>query len=231
VNREAFLKRVQKAAEAGRAHRVSVADRVGSVGYIGARGALHEQFAAEVQANGGTAHVVDCIDAAQRELISLVKQAAAASALCWRAAILDRLGIATLLSDQNVTYHDVETLSQLAPDARREAMLSAEIGITGADLAIAETGSLVVGSRPGKERVASLLPPFHVAVIEQAQIVPDLFDVFDRLGQQGREALPSNLVFVSGPSKTGDIELQLTTGVHGPGHWHVIVLADKATPT
>jgi L-lactate dehydrogenase complex protein LldG len=51
-----------------------------------------------------------------------------------------------------------------------------------------------------------------------------LFDAFDRLGAEGIENLPSNLVLITGPSKTGDIELTLTTGVHGPGKWHVIVV-------
>ena len=54
--------------------------------------------------------------------------------------------------------------------------------------------------------------------------MPDLFDVFDQLGAAGPENLPSNVAFITGPSKTGDIELRLTTGVHGPGTWHVILL-------
>ena len=71
-----------------------------------------------------------------------------------------------------------------------------------------------------QERVASLLPPVHVAVIQSDQIVPDLIDAFGLLADR---QLPSNVTFITGPSKTGDIELQLTTGVHGPGQLHVIV--------
>jgi len=102
-------------------------------------------------------------------------------------------------------------------------MLSADIGITSVSLAVAETGSLVMMSQPGQERTASLLPPVHVAIVERAQIVPDLFDVFAQLEKRDTD-LPSNLAFITGPSKTGDIELTLTTGVHGPGKWHVIVV-------
>jgi len=103
-------------------------------------------------------------------------------------------------------------------------MLSADIGITSANYAIAETGSLAVGAKPGQERLASLLPPVHVAVITRTQIVPDLIDAFRSLEGQ---VLPSNLALITGPSKTGDIELQLTTGVHGPGNWHIVVIDDQ----
>jgi L-lactate dehydrogenase complex protein LldG len=79
-------------------------------------------------------------------------------------------------------------------------------------------------SAPGHERMASLVPPAHVAIVEASQIVPDLLDAFAELEKRGVDNLPSNITLITGPSKTGDIELQLTTGVHGPGHWHVVVI-------
>ncbi|RPI75374.1 MAG: lactate utilization protein C, partial [Planctomycetaceae bacterium] len=69
----------------------------------------------------------------------------------------------------------------------------------------------------------SLLPPRYLAIVEPSQIVPDLFDLFERL-EQIKTDLPSNIVLVTGPSKTGDIELKLTTGVHGPGNVHLLVV-------
>ena len=72
--------------------------------------------------------------------------------------------------------------------------------------------------------MASLTPPVHIAIVERVQIVPDLIDAFERLAGRGLDALPSNVTLITGPSKTGDIELQLTTGVHGPGKWRVIVI-------
>ena len=104
-------------------------------------------------------------------------------------------------------------------------MFQAEIGISGVDLAIADTGSLLVQARPGQERVTSLLPRTHVALVHETQIVPDMNSAFAWLAEQ---PLSDNVTLITGPSKTGDIELQLTTGVHGPGHWHVLLVDDEA---
>jgi L-lactate dehydrogenase complex protein LldG len=70
----------------------------------------------------------------------------------------------------------------------------------------------------------------HVALVDEAQIVPDLFDAFSMLHERGLETLPSNITLITGPSKTGDIELELTTGVHGPKNWHVIVIRQAPKP-
>jgi L-lactate dehydrogenase complex protein LldG len=82
--------------------------------------------------------------------------------------------------------------------------------------------------RPKEPRSFSLLPPVHLAVAEQAQLLPDLFDLFDPAFWERRGGtLPSCLSLVTGPSKTGDIELRLVTGVHGPGELHVILVAER----
>ena len=133
-----------------------------------------------------------------------------------------------------------EQLSALAADERRSAILSADLGIAAADWAVAETGSLAVAAAAGQERSVTLLPPVLISVVDASRIVPDLFDLFDKLGASVASPgvfgghsppyLPSNLVLITGPSKTGDIELQLTTGVHGPGEWHVIVIRQAVAP-
>jgi L-lactate utilization protein LutC len=66
------------------------------------------------------------------------------------------------------------------------------------------------------------LPPLHVAVAGREQILPDLFDLFD--GRLAADRLPASVSIITGPSKTGDIELRLVTGVHGPGEIHVVVI-------
>jgi len=87
----------------------------------------------------------------------------------------------------------------------------ADAGITTADFAIAETGTLVLTTSRGRPRAASLVPPRHIAVVSQDRIVGTLFDLFPRFG-----SLPSALTFITGPSRTADIELTPVRGVHGP---------------
>ncbi len=77
---------------------------------------------------------------------------------------------------------------------------------------------------PEEPRSLSLLPPVHVAVADEAQLLPDLFDLFDAPVWQERGDIPSCLTLITGPSKTGDIELRLVTGVHGPGEIHVVLI-------
>jgi L-lactate dehydrogenase complex protein LldG len=97
--------------------------------------------------------------------------------------------------------------------ADRHAAAEADLGVTGCRAAVASTGSVVVGSDVSGARWASLLPRVHLCIVDVADVVAHPGDVLRGLGH-GR--LPANLAFVSGPSRTGDIEQILTRGVHGP---------------
>jgi L-lactate utilization protein LutC len=224
MSREAFLARVRQAAQSGCRYRVSTTEPVSSdVGYVGAGPDPVDRFAAEVTAVGGQAHVVEDAGQALAALASLLERYQPQTAICWQHPLLAALGLGGLLSAQGIRSLSSTTLAPLNEPQQRVEMLAADIGITSATLAIAETGSLVMASTPERPRLASLLPPVHIAVIDATQILPDLFDLFDRLQTDGLDSIASNLVLITGPSKTGDIELKLTTGVHGPGQWHVIV--------
>jgi L-lactate dehydrogenase complex protein LldG len=228
MSREAFLARVRKASEIGRAYRVHLHDVPETIAYVGVQEDLVERFAAEVDAVGGQSFIVHDRAGVQAALSRLVEEAGATSALCWQHELLERMGLAEFLAARGIARHDYASLAALSPDEQRRVMLGCDIGLTSCDLAIAETGTLLVCSRPGQERVASLLPPYYVTIVERRQIVADLVDGFAALkgsgfGVQG-SGLPSNVTLITGPSKTGDIELQLTTGVHGPGRWQVIVM-------
>ncbi|MFO0900989.1 MAG: LUD domain-containing protein [Pirellulales bacterium] len=267
MKREAFIERVRQAARAGQAHRAHV--RTGlpdSVGYVGGGADLCCRLAEEVVGVGGTAVVVETLEAARVALAVLLDNLQPTSALCWRHPLLEQLELTELLAAHNVEPYDFGRLAELEASERRRAILAAGIGITSVAAAIAETGTLVLAAEPGRERVASLLAPVHVAIVAESQILPDLFDLFASLdravgcvkqsadapplrakareagapsaslrwplagdGESGEKSrlLPSNLVLITGPSKTGDIELQLTTGVHGPGKVHVIVIRGR----
>ncbi len=103
----------------------------------------------------------------------------------------------------------------------REACAEADTGVTSADFALADTGSLVFMTEP---RLISLLPPRHIAVIDRAKILPSLDQLFSRVPQPG--AVSSFMVLSTGPSRTADIEMRLVRGVHGPGEVIVVVIAD-----
>jgi L-lactate dehydrogenase complex protein LldG len=111
-----------------------------------------------------------------------------------------------------------------ATAASAESRFAADVGVSGVDHLVAETGSVVLASRPDQPRSLSLLPPIHLAVAHRGQLLPDLFDLLHPA--RWPDGLPSCLSVITGPSKTGDIELRLVTGVHGPGEVHVLLLAE-----
>jgi L-lactate dehydrogenase complex protein LldG len=102
----------------------------------------------------------------------------------------------------------------------------ADLGVTSAVAAVAATGSLVLDCRDAGSRTVSLLPRVHLCVLPAGRVVAAPADVLRPLGRAAGDpgALASNLVLVSGPSRTGDIEQLLTIGVHGPVAVHVVLL-------
>jgi L-lactate dehydrogenase complex protein LldG len=109
----------------------------------------------------------------------------------------------------------------LAGSAPLRDQARADIGVTGCHAAIAETGSLVLLSGAGTARTVSLLPAVHVALLRPEDFVPTMAEYF--AVDATRMANRSCCTFVTGPSRTADIELSLTIGVHGPGRLIVII--------
>ncbi len=113
-------------------------------------------------------------------------------------------------------------------EALRQEMAQAGLGITGADYAVAETGSVVVLPRRGLSRLVSLAPPVHLAVVRPQDVVATLDDVFllRRLEyHKSSGEMGSYLNFITGPSRTADIEQTLVVGVHGPREVHLVLLS------
>ena len=101
----------------------------------------------------------------------------------------------------------------------RQICLDADVGITGAQAALAETGSVALYSGAGRSRLVSLLPDVHIVLLPAELIVPDLI-TWEAVRP---EILPEKIVFISGPSKTADIEQTLVVGAHGPKRFEVII--------
>jgi L-lactate dehydrogenase complex protein LldG len=105
----------------------------------------------------------------------------------------------------------------------------ADIGVIIADYAVAATGSIVVASSPAKGRSVSLLPPALFAVVPVSRLKSRLGEVFaDFDGMPGGGGLPAGIHFISGPSRSADIENDLTIGVHGPGEVLAVLVEDAA---
>ncbi|HLH00773.1 MAG TPA: lactate utilization protein [Bryobacteraceae bacterium] len=107
-------------------------------------------------------------------------------------------------------------------EALRDSCASADIGITSADYALAETGTLVMLASPAEARLISLLPPVHVAVIPQSRILANLDELLATIPKPAEQT--SSMVLITGPSRTADIEQILIRGVHGPGELYAVVV-------
>jgi L-lactate dehydrogenase complex protein LldG len=106
-------------------------------------------------------------------------------------------------------------------DELRELCSTVDVGITSADYALADTGTLVMLSSPQEARMISLLPPAHIAVVPRARILTGLDELFSLLPNPAEAT--SSMVLITGPSRTADIEQILVRGVHGPGVLSVVV--------
>ena len=135
--------------------------------------------------------------------------------------VLEGMGLEALLDGSGISL-DVMAIGDATDsderDRRREKLrrqaIDADMGITGVDYAVAETGTCVLLPRKGLSRLVSLLPPAHVAVVEKGQVLPSLDELFTlRRREFLHENLGSYMNLITGPSRSADIEYQLVTGV------------------
>lgn len=104
----------------------------------------------------------------------------------------------------------------------REVAETADVGISSFEMAVAETGTLVQDATDINRRLVSMLPPVHLALVPTGCLVATLKEAINNLAARGQ--VPGYVAFVSGPSRTADIERVLTIGVHGPGRLAVIFI-------
>ena len=158
------------------------------------------------------------------------------SIVAWNHPLIERLNLTEALAPQDVPVYVTElgygeTEEESAERAReriRSQTIDSYIGITAADFCLADTATLVMRTRPGQARSVSLVPSIHVAVIYLNQIINDLKELYALLQwdpEVRNEGLTNCLTFISGPSKTADVEATMVHGAHGPREVHVFVIA------
>jgi len=116
--------------------------------------------------------------------------------------------------------------SEVLENASAESLFDCDLGVTGAQWGVAETGTLILESDAERHRLASLVPAAHAAIIEARNVRQTLGEVLRAVGERGAEGLSRALTFITGPSRTSDIELTLAIGVHGPGELYVIIVGE-----
>ncbi len=100
-----------------------------------------------------------------------------------------------------------------------------EVGVTGALAGIAETGTLMLVSGPESPSTLTMLPETHVVVLRASQVIGAMEDGWDALRKhEGKGNMPRTAIFITGPSRTGDIEMKMYLGAHGPRRLHVIMI-------
>ncbi|MEA1902675.1 MAG: LUD domain-containing protein [Actinomycetota bacterium] len=100
--------------------------------------------------------------------------------------------------------------------------MALDLGVTGSVAGLAESGSVILAHGPGRPRMASLVPEVHVVLVDVADVAWTLSHWAGRNPDAATDT--ANLVIVTGPSRTGDIEQQLNLGVHGPRHVHIVMI-------
>ncbi|GIM46946.1 lactate utilization protein C [Collibacillus ludicampi] len=157
-------------------------------------------------------------DELSQQLQEVIGHHQAQQVIRWDDDFLEEMNI-----DETVRRTGAEIRSWKEGD-RRELLAYAErcqVGITSADFAIGETGTLALFAGRGKGRSVSLLPPVHIAVFPIERLVPRMTYVLTYAAKHG---MSSSLNFITGPSRTGDIEGDLSIGVHGPAYVYAFIV-------
>lgn len=189
---------------------------------------LADTFATEAIAVGATVHRPTGNAEAIETVIGLLRDSGGSEILAWDDTELPLAGVGNALRNAGFNSVDPTLPSELPERTTKLAALGrASAGVTGALAGLADTGTLVVLSGPGRPRLASLLPPIHIGLLPVSGLYPTMASFFDAPGALIRDH--SNLVFITGPSRSADIEHTLTVGVHGPKMLHIVLLPDRST--
>ncbi len=214
MERDAFLARVRR-----RSSSLPAPSDSGAFTPKPLRGDLVARFCRELEAVDGVAHRTTDSDDALRVVLELMRGHERFMA---RGPLpVPNLAGRLIHDGYRIVNSDVPT----DPELRKAHQLTyetLEVGITGAEAALAESGSIVVTSGRESPRMASLIPETHIVLMRTDQIYPSLRHFLAERPEVATQG--SNMVVITGPSRTGDIEQTLTLGVHGPRHLHAVLV-------
>ena len=178
---------------------------------------LFPEFEMRAKAVSGEVFRVPAAAEAREALIRLVDAVQAKKAVVVESPLHEAAGITEALRSRGVTVYTE------AADIAAHAD-TADIGISGVEFGIAETGSVFQDGCDIATRLVTILPPLHVVFLQSAHIVPGITEALDILSQSFDRGCVG---FITGPSRTADIERVLTIGVHGPSRFAIIAVDEE----
>jgi L-lactate dehydrogenase complex protein LldG len=189
---------------------------------------LAQQFAAELAKLQAHPHLCPDEETALEVIEEILERHQTSAVIAWDLEQVGLAGLGALLAGRGVRVHDAQLgTGAVERAARLQELEPAPVCISGVDALIAESATVAVRSGTGRPRLASLLAPTYIAVARRSQLVRGLGEAIARLKPaSGTETFAdaSALALITGPSRTADIELTLTLGVHGPREVHVIII-------
>lgn len=180
------------------------------------------RFEAELTRIGGRCYHASSVELACGYVERIAVERHAKTIVGWESLINDGFDFRDRFERRGIQFKTAVTAGEVVRD-----VADADVGVTDVDYALAETGSLVLLTGIGRARSVSLLPSVHVAFVKPSQIIPgfdELFAALVRDHPSDAVSLGSAVTFITGPSRTADIELTLVLGVHGPQELHVVLL-------
>ncbi|HEY9160699.1 MAG TPA: lactate utilization protein [Desulfomonilia bacterium] len=179
--------------------------------------ALIERFSAELASQAGILHRASDITETRHMLSEISNAEGIESVIASNDEITRTLGLPEWGHSTGIRIFSAENL--MGRESLKEKAFSADAGLTGAAFAVAESGTIGIAAVTGMPRLVSIAPPVHIAVIPLNRLYPTYETAI-----KGIETMPSELILITGPSSTADIQATPFKGMHGPGRLFVILL-------
>lgn len=184
--------------------------------------ALRERFAAQLKSQGGIVHQVAGYDMVRAKLMEICRQEGVVRAMAAEDELMAALELKAWATQSGIAV----TFPGEHPDRQaytRVLFDEVQAGVTGADYAVAESGTLVLVHNTRQARLISLAPLIHIAVVPLTRIVPTYESAMTAIFNTGRP--PSQVTLITGPSMTADIQATPFKGMHGPQKLFVMLMA------